>query len=98
MTGRTDTPFIRWLEAVMDERGWIYKDVAEAAGVTQGAITGWLKGALPGPGSIVQLAVNSDTPVEQLFAIVHVGGEPKKGRRGRKVPKLHVVRSDAHPL
>lgn len=82
----------------MDERGWIYKDVAEAAGVTQGAITGWLNGALPGPSSIVQLAISADTPVDKLFEIVHVGVESKKARRGREAPKLRVIRSDAPPL
>lgn len=67
-----DTLFVHWLQSVMQERDWMNKDVADAAGVTPAAVTGWLKGARPGPAPIIQLAMSADIPAEDLFKIIHV--------------------------
>lgn len=80
-----DTPFTRWILSVMQERNWMYKDIADAAGVTQAAVTGWLKGARPRASIVIQLAMGTDTPIDQLFGIVHLEDSVKKGRRARTI-------------
>lgn len=70
--GAADTPLVRWLIEIAEERGWTSgRQAAKYLKVNQAAFATWLRGDFtPGPESQERLAETTGEPVEKIMRLV----------------------------
>ncbi len=55
------------LQALMDQHALTQEFIAKIAGVTQGAVSGWLKGSIPRADALLRLSRYFDLPMDTLL-------------------------------
>lgn len=72
-------PFIDWLHAELDKRGWSYREAARRAGLSHGSLSQVVNGRQPGFTVCLALSKIFDYPLDQVLWMAGFIEQPQNG-------------------
>jgi len=86
-------PFIDWLHAELDKRGWSYREAARKAGLSHGSLSQVVNGRRPGLTVCLALSKTFDYPLGQVLWLAGYIEQPQN-----RDPLIDELVHVAHPL
>jgi transcriptional regulator with XRE-family HTH domain len=88
--------FRKFVEPLLDERGWNQQELADAAGLTQGTVSKYLSGERePKASALMSIAVALGVPIDQLVRLEVV--RKRHQRSETPVPSSNTRRATGRP-